>query len=144
MTKLHASKTAPYSCENMYNLVNDVASYPLFLPFCTKGEVHYQDNDEMQASIEVSVLGMTQTLTTRNFLKLHKMIEMRLQGGLFSHLEGFWRFEPTQEGSIVTFDIEFAFSNRMLSMFIDLESFMGKIITAFEKRAHEVYGEKVG
>lgn len=142
MTTLHANKHVPYSCEEMYNMISDISSYALFVPYCIKSEVNYRDNDEMQATIEVGVLGMTQSLIMRGFLQTNKIIEMRLVGGPFSRLECFWRFEPLVNGSSISFDLEFKFTNRMLSMLVDLESFMAKAIDAFTKRAQEIYGDR--
>ncbi len=37
------------------------------------------------------------------------MIEIRLVDGPFHHLEGFWRFDETTDGSMISFDLEFDF-----------------------------------
>jgi len=46
-----------------------------------------------------------------------KMLEMRLVEGPFRHLEGFWRFEPLDEGACrVSLDIDFEFSSKVLGL----------------------------
>jgi ribosome-associated toxin RatA of RatAB toxin-antitoxin module len=69
------------------------------------------------------------------------MIEIRLIDGPFRHLEGFWRFDETQEGSMISFDLEFEFSNKMISMFLGpvFEQIADKMVDSFCERAKDCY-----
>jgi len=69
MTVVQRSRTVPFSCEQMYELVNDIESYGEFLPYFAKGVVHHRDEDEMQATLVISAAGMTKSFTTRNRLQ---------------------------------------------------------------------------
>ena len=90
MTNVKKSRTVPYSCEQMYNLVNDVERYAEFLPYFAESVVHHRDEDEVQATLSVTAVGIQKSFTTRNRLQANKMIEIRLVDGPFSRLEGFW------------------------------------------------------
>jgi ribosome-associated toxin RatA of RatAB toxin-antitoxin module len=134
----------PYSCAQMYALVNDVERYADFLPYCTHTTIHYRHDDEVQATVTIAAMGMSKSYTTRNLLQQDKMIEIRLVEGPFKHLEGFWRFDPTEQGCTIQFDLEFEFSNRMMSMVIGpvFEEVSRQVFDAFCARAHEVYGDQ--
>jgi ribosome-associated toxin RatA of RatAB toxin-antitoxin module len=141
MTSVKKSREVPYSCEQMYNLVNDIERYAEFLPYFSKGEVHHRDADEVQATLIITAAGMSKSFTTRNLLQANKMIELRLVDGPFSHLEGFWRFDPTESGSLISFDLEFEFAGRMFSMILGpvFEQVTEKMVDAFCDRAKALY-----
>lgn len=143
MTVVKKSRTVPYTCEQMYNLVNDIKSYDDFLPYFSHSEVHFQDDDEVQATLTISAAGMSKSFTTHNRLQRNKMIEIRLVDGPFSHLEGFWRFEEEGDGCTVLFDLEFTFASGMFSMFLEpvFEQVTNRLVDAFCERAGEVYGQ---
>jgi ribosome-associated toxin RatA of RatAB toxin-antitoxin module len=128
----------------MYALVDDIASYPQFLPWCSCSEVFSRDEDEVRASIEISKAGFNKSFATRNRVQKNKMIEMRLLEGPFKHLEGFWRFDHLAEDACkVTLDLEFEFSNKVVSMTFGpvFGQIANSLVDAFMKRAVTVYGK---
>ncbi len=142
MTNVKKARTVAFSCEQMYNLVNDVERYAEFLPYFVESVVHHRDEDEVQATLTVTAVGMQKSFTTRNRLQANKMIEIRLIDGPFSHLEGFWRFDETPEGCLISFDLEFDFAGRMFSMLLGpaFEQVTNKMVDAFCDRAQVLYG----
>jgi ribosome-associated toxin RatA of RatAB toxin-antitoxin module len=142
MTIVKKARVVPFSCEQMYNLVNDVENYSEFVPYFSKSIVHHRDEDEVQATLVIAAAGMSKSFTTRNRLQTNKMIEIRLVDGPFSHLEGFWRFDEVAEGCHISFDLEFDFAGRMLSMLLGpiFEQITDKMVDAFCDRAKALYG----
>lgn len=142
MTVVKKSKVVTYSCEQMYNLVNEIENYAAFLPYCTQSVVHHRDEDEVQATLVISAAGVSKSFTTRNRLQTNKMIEIRLVDGPFNHLEGFWRFDEESGGCRISFDLEFEFAGRMFSMLLGpiFEQVTDKMVDAFCERAEEIYG----
>ncbi len=143
MNIVKKSRTVIYSCEQMYGLVNDVEQYAQFLPYCAESIVHHRDHDEVQATLIIGAAGMSKSFTTRNLLQLNKMIEIRLVDGPFSHLEGFWRFDEVGDGCKISFDLEFEFAGRMISMLLGpvFEQVTDKMVDAFCDRAEVMYGK---
>lgn len=143
MTIVKKSRTVTFSCEQMFQLVNDIENYAQFLPYCTGSVVHHRDADEVQATLMIGAAGMTKSFTTRNRLQTNKMIEIRLVDGPFSHLEGFWRFDEVEQGCTVSFDLEFEFAGRMFSMLLGpvFEQITDKMVDAFCDRAEAVYAK---
>lgn len=144
MTIVKQSRVVPYSCEQMFGIVERVEDYAEFIPYCSQSLVHHRDEDEVQATLVISAAGMTKSFTTNNRHQLNKMIEIRLVDGPFSHLEGFWRFDEEAPGSRVSFDLEFEFAGRMLSMLLGpvFEQVTTKMVEAFCKRAEILYGPR--
>jgi len=141
MTVVKKSRTVPYTCEQMYNLVNDIERYGEFLPYFSDSVVHHRDADEVQATLSISAAGFNKSFTTRNRLQVNKMIEIRLVDGPFSHLEGFWRFDDTPEGCLISFDIEFTVAGSLFSMLLGpvFEQVTDKMVDAFCDRAKALY-----
>jgi len=142
MTIVKKSRVTSHSCEQMYNLVNEVEKYSEFLPYCQESIVHHRDEDEVQATLVIAAAGMHKSFTTRNRLQINKMIEIRLIDGPFSHLEGFWRFDEVPEGCQISVDLEFEFAGRMVSMLLGpvFEQVTEKMVDAFCDRAQSIYG----
>ena len=143
MTIVKKSRIVTFSCEQMYNLVNEVEHYAEFLPHFSKSVVHHRDEDEVQATLIVLAAGMSKSFITRNRLQKNKMIEIRLVDGPFSHLEGFWRFDEVSDGGCqISFDLEFDFAGRMFPMLLGpiFEQVTDKMVDAFCDRAKVLYG----
>lgn len=142
MTVVKKSRAVPFSCEKMYDLVNDIESYGEFLPYFVDSTVHHRDEDEVQATLKINAAGVHKSFTTRNRLQANKMIEIRLIDGPFSHLEGFWRFDETNDGCLISFDLEFEFAGRLFSMLLGpvFEQITDKMVDAFCDRAQALHG----
>lgn len=129
----------------MYALVNDIESYPAFLPWCRSSTILERSDDEIKASIELARGGIQKTFTTLNRMQHNKIIEMRLVNGPFRHLEGFWRFQALDEhSSKVMLDMEFEFSNRLLGLTVGpvFTQITNSLVDAFTQRAMDVYGKR--
>ena len=145
MPIVHRSALVPYAAADMFALINDVESYPRFLPWCRSTRVFSRNQDEVQASIEMVKGGIHKWFSTCNRLQQDKMIEIRLLEGPFLHLEGFWRFQTLRgDACKVSLDMEFEFSNALLSLAIGpiFTQITNSLVGAFCKRAVQVYGRR--
>lgn len=146
MPTINKHAIVPYTAEQMYRLVADVRAYPEFLPWCQGSEIISEDEDEVRASLTLAWSGLQKSFTTCNRLQPHKMIEVRLVEGPFSHLEGFWRFEALgEEGCKVMLDMEFEFSNKLFSMMLGpiFTQVTHSLVDAFCQRAEKKYGTEI-
>jgi len=145
VTTISRSALVPYSAAEMYALVNDVESYPQFLPWCRSSRVLSRNEDEVRATIELARGAIQKSFTTCNRLQKDKMIEIRLVEGPFHHLEGFWRFDALDEkASRVSLDLDFDFSSRILSLALGpvFGQIANTLVDSFQKRAVQVYGKR--
>jgi ribosome-associated toxin RatA of RatAB toxin-antitoxin module len=142
MQLVERSALVTYTAAQMFALVNDVARYPEFLPWCVAARAEDVAPGETIAALKV-VRGVLRTeFTTRNTLRQDEQILMKLLHGPFRDLSGEWRFEPIgTRGSRVNFRIEFEFKNRLTATAFNavFEAMCGTIIDAFVQRAQRVY-----
>lgn len=142
MKQVSRSALVSFSAEQMFNLVNDVARYPEFLPGCSGSRVLESSEQSMVASVDVSKAGISKTFTTSNALVTGEAIVMHLVDGPFKTLRGGWYFTSLDEQACkVELKLEFEFSSKMIELafgkvFHELTSNM---VNAFTKRAKQVY-----
>lgn len=72
MTIVKKNRIVPFTCEQMFGLVNNVEEYSQFLPYCSQSLVHHRDADEVQATLVIAAAGMNKSFTTRNRLQTNK------------------------------------------------------------------------
>ena len=145
MTTINKSALVPYSPAEMFALVDDIDAYPEFLPGCRRTQVHSRSDDEVRATIELSMGGVEKAFTTCNRSQQNKMIEVRLIEGPFKHLNGFWRFDALgEDGCKVSFDLEFEFASRVLGAVVGpvFSQIAHSLVDSFMKRALQVYGKR--
>jgi len=142
MQLVERSALVTYTAAQMFSLVNDVARYPEFLPWCVGARVEDDAAGERIATLQVA-RGVLQTeFTTRNVLLQDAQIHMQLLHGPFRDLIGEWRFEAIgTRGSRVHFRVEFEFKNRLSAAAFNsvFEALCGTIIDAFVLRAQIIY-----
>ena len=107
MPVIERSALLPYPAGYLYHLVNDVESYPEFLPWCGDAQIHRADADSMEASILIVKGGLKQWFKTRNRLEPERSIQLNLVEGPFRFLEGNWSFEALDEGCRIELILRF-------------------------------------
>lgn len=143
MPTISRSALVNYTPEQMFTLVDNVEDYPQFLPWCGKTEVLSRQGEVLDASITIAKGAVNKRFSTRNINDEYQKIEMSLLDGPFKHLSGFWRFEDLQgKACKITLDLEFEFSNRLVSMAIGpiFNQVANTLVDAFVERAKNVYG----
>jgi len=143
MKKVSRTALLPYSALQMYNLVNDVAAYPEFLPWCGAAEVVSEVDREMVAKVTIAKAGLSQTFETKNYLTPGEKIEMHLLEGPFKHLEGEWLFKPLDENACkIQFEVAFEVNNGVLNIAIGtmFEHISSTLVDSFCERAKVIYG----
>ena len=73
----------PYSAEDMYALVEDVDSYPQFLPWCNDVEVHFREGNVVEATLELHRGKLSKRFRTRNTMYPKESMVLSLVGGPF-------------------------------------------------------------
>ena len=142
MPQISRTALVPFSAEQMYQLVNDVKSYPDFLPGCTGSRVLEFGPTQMTAAGDVSKAGISKTFTTRNTLTSNQSILMSLVDGPFKKLIGGWKFIPlSPEACKIEFHLDFEFTNKLIEMAFGriFKELAANMVQAFTSRAKEVY-----
>lgn len=143
MRSVEREALVPYSAEAMYELVNDVESYPRFLPWCRSAEIRSQGENEVTASLTLAKGGIRRSFTTRNRLEPGRLIDIQLVDGPFRHLEGEWRFHPLRDdASKVTLDMRFEVASGVFDAVLGpiFHQIANSLVDAFVQRARDIHG----
>ena len=122
----------------VFALINDIESYPQFLPWCTHARVLSRSVQEIVATIGVRQGPLHGEFTTRNTLDPDRSIQLNLVSGPFRTLQGEWRLTPIEtHGCRVELTMRFAFSNRLTGMLFEpmFADTIGSLVDAFVARA---------
>ncbi|WP_068244034.1 type II toxin-antitoxin system RatA family toxin [Tritonibacter horizontis] len=138
----------PYTAQQMYDLVADVASYPKFLPWCTAARIRSRtpqgEAEVMEADLVISFKVFRERFGSRVVLFAeHKKIDTEYLDGPFRYMKSNWAFEDRADGGCdASFFVDFEFKNAVLRGIIGVvfNEAMQRIVRAFERRASELYG----
>ena len=109
----------PYPPGVMYDIVNDVDSYPEFLPWCGGVRVNQVNETSMEAAILMQAAGLNHWFKTRNRMVPGKSIDIALLEGPFKRLDGSWRFSPLDtDGCKIELMLNFEIKHNLASAII--------------------------
>jgi len=141
------TRTLPYTAQQMYDLVADVAQYPDFLPWCAAARIRsVRDEGKcqvMEADLVISFKVFRERFGSRVTTDPDALsIDTEYLDGPFRYLKSNWKFADTEGGCDVTFFVDFEFRNAVLQGIIGVvfNEAMMRIVRAFERRAAELYG----
>jgi ribosome-associated toxin RatA of RatAB toxin-antitoxin module len=140
MKRITRSAIVEHSAEQMFALVDDIESYPRFLPWCRAAKVDERTEERVQATLSVGMRGLKQTFTTRNELRPPESMEMRLLKGPFRHFAAAWRFTPlSAQACSVEFSLEYEMAGPLARMLEPLfDHIADTMVDAFTRRADEL------
>lgn len=142
MALVEKSVLVPYSAQQMFVLVDNVADYPQFLPWCGGTSVTPMDEDTVHATVHINYHHIKQSFTTENVRQYPSHIDMTLKNGPFKHLDGDWHFIPLSESACkIEFKLHYEFSNTLLEkVFGPIFHFIASsFVDAFIHRAEKIY-----
>jgi len=142
MKKISRSAIVEHSAQRLYELVEDIESYPQFLPWCLASHAERAGRVTI-ATLTVGVSGLRQAFTTRNENSPGKSIAMQLVEGPFRAFAAAWAFRPLSAAACkVEFSIEYEFSSRALAKLLEplFERMADTMVDAFTRRADALDG----
>jgi ribosome-associated toxin RatA of RatAB toxin-antitoxin module len=143
MKRIARSAIVEHSAQEMYALVDDIESYPRFLPWCTAAKVEEGTPSSVRATLSVRMRGLRQSLTTQNDLHPGESIHMRLVKGPFRRFSAAWRFKPlSAEACAVEFTLEYELAGPLARLLGPLfDRIADTMVDAFARRAQALYGK---
>lgn len=142
-TRIQRSALLPYPAQALYDLVNDVARYPEFLPWCSEAEIIESTPEQMRASLSIAKAGLSQRFVTRNELTPGSRIVMNLEEGPFTQLHGIWEFKAlTAAACKISLDLSFDYSGQLVKATLGplFNQAANTMVDAFCERAKALYG----
>ena len=142
MPRHSETRRLPWSPEQMFDMVADVARYPEFIPWVTAIRVRSNSTSEMVADMIVGFKGLRETFTSKVDKARPARLHVEYLDGPLKYLRNEWRFTPDGSGCQVDFSVDFEFKNRMFEMLAGqmFGAALRKMIGAFEARAAALYG----
>ena len=143
MPSIRESRLSPWSAEQMFDLVADVARYPEFLPWVIATRVRSDSETEMVADMLVGFNALREKFTSKVRKERPRMIDVDYLDGPMRTLDNKWFFTPREEGGCaIDFCVEFSFRSAMFEKLAGqyLDRALRKMVSAFEARAAALYG----
>jgi len=143
-----ASIKKKISCskENLIKMVLDIEKYPEFVPWCLNSKIYNkkENEDKIEIIADLTIGKSFFKETYKSFViyeKLNDTIHATNMTGPLKHLENKWVFKKVENNSEVNFYVNFELKNKILNLLM-AKSFnigMNKIVSAFEKRATDLF-----
>ena len=144
MPRHHEIRHLPWSPEQMFEMVADVARYGEFLPWVAGVRVRSNSETEMIADLLVGFKGLREKFTSRVHKQRPNRIHVDYLDGPLKHLFNDWQFRSDgQGGCIVDFTVDFAFRSTLFEKLAGqvFDKALRKMIAAFEERAEQLYAQ---
>lgn len=142
MKRISRSAIVEHRAEEMYALVDDIESYPRFLPWCVAARVEERTATAAQATLTIGLRGLRTSFTTRNENRVGEAIDLRLVHGPFRRFAAGWRFRPlSPEACRIEFSLEYELAGPLAGMLAPLfDRIADTMVDAFTRRAAAIYG----
>ncbi|HEX6322031.1 MAG TPA: type II toxin-antitoxin system RatA family toxin [Burkholderiales bacterium] len=142
MKRITRSAIVEHRAEEMYALVDDIESYPRFLPWCQAARVERHADGSAAATLTIGMRGLRTSFTTHNENRVGEAIDLRLVQGPFRSFAAAWRFKPlSEEACRIEFSLEYELSGPLARVLAPLfDRIADTMVDAFMRRAAEVYG----
>jgi len=142
MAVVEKSVLTPYSAAQMFALVDDVQSYPLFLPWCGGASVSPVDDNTVHATVHIDYHHIKHSFTTENVRQSPGRIDITLKNGPFRTLEGCWLFIPLSDSACkIELRLHYEFSSALLEKAVGpvFHYIANNFVDAFVHRAEQIY-----
>ena len=143
MPRHSETRHLPYTPEQLFDLVGDVARYDEFLPWVVAVRVRSSSETETVADLVVGFNAFKERFTSRVRKERPGRICVDYIEGPLKYLHNEWRFEPAADGGTdVFFSVDFAFKSRIFETLAGqmFDRALRRMIGAFETRAAALYG----
>ena len=132
-----------HSAPQMFALVSEIESYPVFLPWCDRACVAEREGGRTVATLRINFRGLKEEFTTENREQPGERIDMKLVSGPFRRLEGAWRFTPLSDRACkVELSLRYEFANALLAKLVGavFDEIADSLVDAFARRADREFG----
>ncbi|MDQ1315461.1 MAG: hypothetical protein QG662_1570 [Pseudomonadota bacterium] len=142
MARVEKSVLVAHTAEHMFELVDRIEDYPVFLPWCGGTELKSRDENRTVATIHIAYMGIRQSFSTENAKAYPREMRIKLRDGPFAELSGGWVFLPLGDSACkIEFRLQYVFSSRVLETILApvFSHITNTFVDAFVRRADEVY-----
>ena len=133
----------PYSPEQLFDMVADVARYDEFLPWVVAVRIRSSSDTETIADLVVGFSAFKERFTSRVAKQRPDRIVVDYIEGPLKFLHNEWKFERAADGGTnLHFSVDFAFRSRLFESLAGqmFDRALRRMTSAFEQRAAALYG----
>lgn len=141
MTVIKQEGTAPCPASQFFRLIDQIESYPQFLPWCKEAKVINRAPNAIQGSVLINKYGLsfhcpfTYTLNAKN-----EILVGLPAGGPFYSVSGAWRFNDANNQTQFSFELNLEHKDTWWMNFVMLPILKNEIknlIKSFEQQARK-------
>lgn len=143
MPRHSETRHLPYSPEQLFHLVADVARYDEFLPWVVAVRIRSSSETETVADLVVGFNAFKERFTSRVLKDFPTSITVDYVEGPLKFLHNEWKFDRSPDGGTnVGFSVDFAFKSRLFESLAGamFDRALRRMTDAFEQRAAVLYG----
>ena len=149
MPKASVKRLIECKKNQLIDLVLDIEKYPEFVPFCLDAHVYEkkEKNDLILITADLTIGKGPFKDTYKSDVKFNKKdnsIKVTNIEGPLNYLENVWHFKDHDNGTEISFDIDFEIENKFLNTVMSKSFQFGldKIADSFQKRANYLFNRK--
>ncbi len=141
MPRHSENRLLPYTPEQVFDVVADVAKYPEFLPWIQGMRIKSHEGNVVVADMVVGFKMIRENFTSRVTLARPNTIHVDYISGPLKYLRNDWRFEPAEGGTLVHFNVDFEFAAKIFEKLAGLffSDAFRRMVASFEARARVLY-----
>ena len=127
-----------FPADKLFELVLDIESYPIFLPWCKSAKILKRKNNIIIADLVIEFKNICESYTSKVIFNRSDSIDVEMIEGPFKFLLNKWRFSQTDDGkTLLYFEIDFQFNSIILEALIGIffDRAVEKLACAFLQRA---------
>ena len=143
MPRHSETRHLPYTPEQLFELVADVARYDEFLPWVVAVRIRSSSETETVADLIVGFSAFKERFTSKVVKDRPDRICVDYVEGPLKYLHNEWKFEPAADGGTnLHFSVDFAFKSRLFETLAGqmFDRALRQMTSAFERRAASLYG----
>jgi coenzyme Q-binding protein COQ10 len=143
MPRHSETRHLPYTPEQLFELVADVARYDEFLPWVVAVRIRSSSETETLADLVVGFSAFKERFTSRVVKHRPDRICVDYIEGPLKYLHNEWAFERAADGGTnLHFSVDFAFRSRLFETLAGqmFDRALRRMTRAFERRAAALYG----
>jgi len=143
MPRHSETRHVPYTTEQMFDLVADVARYSEFLPWVVATRIRSNSETEMVADLVVGFKSLRETFASKVIKDRSNRIAVDYVDGPLKYLHNEWQFRADgARGCMIDFSVDFAFRSRIFESLAGqvFDRALRKMTDSFETRADALYG----
>jgi len=142
MPRHSETKFLPYTPEQLFDLVADIARYDEFLPWVVAVRIRSSSETETVADLVVGFNAFKERFTSRVAKERPSRIVVDYVEGPLKYLHNEWKFEAAEGGTNLCFAVDFAFKSRIFEALAGqmFDRALRRMTSAFEQRAAALYG----